>query len=107
MFNLIGNAAKFTENGTITLAATRDRRSGELTFSVADTGIGMTADQVAGLFQRFTQADETIAGKFGGTGLGLALTKSFCTMLGGDVTADSTMGLGTRFTMRIPAEAGS
>lgn len=107
LFNLVGNAAKFTQNGTITLAATRDARSGELTFSVTDTGIGMTTDQVARLFQRFTQADETIARKFGGTGLGLALTQSFCTLLGGDVLAESKVGLGTRFTMRIPAETMS
>lgn len=103
LINLIGNAAKFSENGTITLAATRHPASSELTFSVADTGIGMTGEQVGRLFQRFSQADETIAQRFGGTGLGLALTKSFCEMLGGEVSVESTVGLGTKFIVRIPA----
>ena len=106
LFNLIGNAAKFTEGGTITVSAARDETD-HLIFSVADNGIGMTPDQVGQLFQRFVQADDTIAQRFGGTGLGLALTKAFCRMLGGDVTAESRLGEGTRFTMRIPAAAPS
>ncbi len=103
LLNLISNAAKFTQDGMITLSATRDHASGWLTFVVADTGMGMTPDQVGRLFQRFSQADETIGPRFGGTGLGLALTKAFCTMLGGDVAVASTTGEGTRFTVRVPA----
>ncbi len=106
LLNLLSNAAKFTENGCITLAIERRRDAGGrdwLEFSVSDTGIGMTADQLAKLFQRFQQADASTTRQFGGTGLGLALTKAFATLLGGDVTVDSTLGQGSTFTMRLPA----
>ena len=100
LFNLISNAAKFTEAGRITLSA---RGDGEwVEFSVADTGIGMTEDQVGRLFQRFTQADESTTRNFGGTGLGLALTRAFCRLLGGDVAVTSIHGEGTTFTIRLP-----
>ena len=101
LFNLISNAAKFTEAGRITLGV---RRSGDgLEFRVADTGIGMTAEQLGRLFQRFAQADESTTRKFGGTGLGLALTRAFARLLGGDVSVESTPGAGTTFTLRLPA----
>ncbi len=101
LFNLISNAAKFTEAGHITLGV---RRSGDaLEFSVADTGIGMTQEQLGRLFERFAQADETTTRKFGGTGLGLALTRAFARLLGGDVSVESTPGAGTTFTLRLPA----
>ncbi len=105
LFNLLSNASKFTENGRVTLAA---RREGELdaatlVFRVTDTGIGMTEEQLARLFQRFAQADETTTRKFGGTGLGLALTRAFSRLLGGDITVESTLGVGTTFTLRLPA----
>ncbi|MCJ2012240.1 MHYT domain-containing protein [Methylobacterium sp. J-076] len=105
LFNLIGNAAKFTEHGTVTLRIRRepDPSGGLLVFSVADTGIGMTPEQVAGLFQRFTQADETTTRKYGGTGLGLALTKAFARLMGGDVRVESAEGVGTTFTLAVPA----
>ena len=105
LFNLLGNAAKFTEGGRITLAARRHAApAGDtMDFEVRDTGIGMTADQLSRLFQRFTQADETTTRKFGGTGLGLAITKAFARLLGGDVSADSTFGEGTVFTITLPA----
>ena len=103
LFNLLGNACKFTENGQITL---RVRRDGEwLSFAVEDTGIGMSPEQLRRLFQRFTQADESTTRKFGGTGLGLALTRAFARLLGGDVTVTSTEGRGTCFTLRVPGEA--
>ena len=103
LFNLLGNACKFTEKGRITL---RVRRDGEwLSFAVEDTGIGMSPEQLQRLFQRFTQADESTTRKFGGTGLGLALTRAFARLLGGDVTVASTEGRGTCFTLRVPAEA--
>ena len=105
LFNLIGNAAKFTENGCITLGARRETTpSGEwMSFTVADNGIGMTPEQLARLFQRFVQADETTTRKYGGTGLGLALSKAFAKLLGGDIAVRSTAGEGTCFTVRIPA----
>ena len=103
LFNLLGNACKFTENGQITL---RVRRNADwLSFAIEDTGIGMSPEQLGRLFQRFTQADESTTRKFGGTGLGLALTRAFARLLGGDVTVTSTEGQGTCFTLSVPAEA--
>ena len=105
LFNLIGNAAKFTQNGRVVLAARRvgGGADGLLIFEVRDSGIGMTADQVSRLFQRFTQADETTTRKFGGTGLGLAITRAFARLLGGDVAVTSHLGQGTTFTISLPA----
>ena len=79
LFNLLSNACKFTENGRITLRVRREASpAGDwLTFAIEDSGIGMTPEQVQRLFQRFTQADETTTRKFGGTGLGLALSRAF------------------------------
>ena len=106
MFNLISNAAKFTENGTITLSVHRERAAdGDwVSFSVADTGIGVAADKLGKLFKEFTQADASTTRKYGGTGLGLAITQRFCRMMGGDVSVESELGVGTTFTIRLPAE---
>jgi PAS domain S-box-containing protein len=101
LFNLLGNASKFTENGTITLGVEREP-TGWLAFSVADTGIGMTLDQQAKLFQSFTQADASITRKYGGTGLGLVITQQFCQIMGGEIQVASTAGTGTTFTIRLP-----
>ncbi len=101
LFNLVSNAAKFTENGRITLHARRD--GDDVVFSIADTGIGMTPEQLAKLFERFAQADVSTTRRFGGTGLGLAITRAFCRLLGGDVEVASTYGAGSTFTMRLPA----
>jgi len=101
LFNLLSNAAKFTEKGQITLQLRREPED-QLLFSVRDTGIGMTPDQLAKLFERFAQADESTTRRFGGTGLGLAITRAFCRLLGGDVTVESSYGEGTVFTMRLP-----
>ena len=101
LFNLISNAAKFTENGHITLKAIR--KDDWLEFAVSDTGIGMTEEQLGRLFQRFSQADESTTRNFGGTGLGLALTRAFCRLLGGEVRVASQFGEGTTFTLRLPA----
>jgi PAS domain S-box-containing protein len=110
LLNLLSNAAKFAENGTITLSAGRgpgpDGRAW-VTFAVADTGIGMTEEQLAKLFQRFQQADASTTRKFGGTGLGLSITKAFSTMLGGDIEVESTPGHGSTFTVRLPAAFGA
>ncbi len=105
LFNLIGNAAKFTERGRITLRVSREPAPGGdlISFAVSDTGIGMSPDQLARLFQRFVQADETTTRKYGGTGLGLALSRAFARLLGGDIAVESTEGKGTCFTVRVPA----
>jgi PAS domain S-box-containing protein len=108
LFNLLSNAAKFTENGTITLSVARNGEIGQalptITFQVSDTGIGMTPEQSARLFQAFTQADASTTRKYGGTGLGLAITKHFCQMMGGDISATSEVGRGSTFTIWLPIE---
>ncbi len=105
LLNLIGNAAKFTEDGEIGLAVRRGRRpDGDwMTFAVSDTGIGLTEEHQAKLFQRFSQADDTTTRKFGGTGLGLAITRAFCEKMGGSIAVESAFGAGTTFTIALPA----
>ena len=105
LLNLIGNAAKFTERGTITLTVRRHREEGAdwLSFAVADTGIGLTEEQIGRLFERFVQADDSTTRQFGGTGLGLAITRAFCRTMGGDIGVASTPGAGATFTIRLPA----
>ena len=105
LFNLLSNACKFTDRGTISLAVAREASDGHewLVFDVRDTGIGMTSDQVARLFEAFSQADAATTRKYGGTGLGLALSRKLCRMMGGDVTVESESGLGSTFTIRLPA----
>src|SRR5687767_8517538 len=109
LFNLLSNAVKFTHDGEITLEADRERMDGEewIVFRVTDTGIGLSPDQIVKLFQDFTQADASTTRKFGGTGLGLALTRRFCQMMGGDVTVHSTPGEGCVFTIKLPATVAS
>ena len=102
LLNLLSNASKFTERGTITVRATRD--GDNIVFTVLDTGIGMTPDQLGRLFQAFAQAEASTASKYGGTGLGLAISKLFCEMMGGAITVASTPGQGTAFTVRLPVE---
>ncbi len=106
LFNLLSNAARFTEGGTITLDVARETVDSVdwVIFGVSDTGIGMTPEQVGNLFQAFSQAESSTTRKFGGTGLGLVITRRFCRMMGGDVTVDSEYGAGTTFTIRLPAE---
>jgi PAS domain S-box-containing protein len=124
LFNLISNAAKFTEKGTITLRVTKAEsqrlkakvepcqtpeadfslQPSAFSFSVSDTGIGMTPEQLAKLFQAFTQADASTSKKYGGTGLGLALSRKFCQMMGGDITVTSDHGKGSTFTVTLPTE---
>ena len=105
LLNLLGNAAKFTEHGTITLAASRvSAADGDrIVFRVSDTGIGMTDEQLAKLFQRFQQADSSTTRKFGGTGLGLSLTKAFAEMLHGTVAVESVHERGSTFSVSLPA----
>jgi len=105
LFNLLSNAAKFTHEGTVTLDAVRERMDGSdwIVFRVVDTGIGLSPEKLVRLFQDFTQADASTTRKFGGTGLGLALTRRFCQMMGGDVTVHSEEGAGSTFTIKLPA----
>jgi signal transduction histidine kinase len=106
LFNLLSNACKFTKEGEVALRGRRVRNGGHwIELSVSDTGIGMTAEQQAKLFEEFTQADATTAQRFGGTGLGLAITRKLARMMGGDVTVTSKPGKGSVFTVRLPAGA--
>jgi signal transduction histidine kinase/DNA-binding response OmpR family regulator len=100
LLNLASNANKFTEKGTVTIAA--QAQPTEIKVAVTDTGIGMTPEQMGKLFQEFTQASSTTASKYGGTGLGLAISRHFCRMMGGDITVESTPGVGSTFTIRLP-----
>ena len=103
LLNLISNASKFTNDGTITLAVTRDGDTpSSLSFTVRDTGIGMTPEQVGRLFQPFMQADATTASKYGGTGLGLAITKRLVELMNGTIEVASTPQIGTEFILRLP-----
>ncbi|WP_076862232.1 response regulator [Bradyrhizobium mercantei] len=109
LLNLVSNAAKFTENGTITVSARRAFADATewIVISVADTGIGLTAEQQGRLFQDFVQADASTTRKYGGTGLGLAISRRFCQMMGGDIAVESEPGRGSTFTIRLPAEGVS
>jgi signal transduction histidine kinase len=104
LLNLMSNANKFTDHGTITIDARQGQEGsrGSVTVSVADTGIGMTAEQMGKLFQEFSQASSATASKYGGTGLGLAISRRFCQMMGGDITVESELGRGSTFTIRLP-----
>jgi signal transduction histidine kinase len=104
--NLLSNAAKFTKGGTITLSATRDTKpAGDwIEIAVEDTGIGISASDLPKLFRNFAQATLATANKFGGTGLGLSLSQKLCGLLGGGITVTSTIGHGSRFVIRVPAE---
>src|SRR5437763_5074939 len=105
LFNLVSNAAKFTHDGKIKIEAERQLMDGSdwIVFRVSDTGIGLSSEQIVRLFQSFTQADASTTRKFGGTGLGLALTRRFCQMMSGDVTVHSVPGQGSVFTIKLPA----
>jgi signal transduction histidine kinase/DNA-binding response OmpR family regulator len=107
LLNLLSNASKFTEQGTIRLAARREARDdGDwLTFSVSDTGIGMSSAQMGKIFEAFSQADASTTREYGGTGLGLSITKQFCEMLGGSIEVASEPGKGSTFTVHLPARA--
>ena len=104
LLNLMSNANKFTEKGTVTIAARQKQENGRdwVTLSVADTGIGMTPEQMDRLFQEFSQASSKTASKYGGTGLGLVISRRFCQMMGGDITVESEPGRGSTFTIRLP-----
>ena len=106
LLNILSNASKFTENGRLTLVAERFETDRPMVrFVIADTGIGMTEDQLGRLFQAFSQADASTTKKYGGTGLGLAISRQFCQLLGGDITVTSRPGEGSTFTITLPARS--
>jgi signal transduction histidine kinase len=102
---VLSNACKFTKAGEVKLAARKVSSGGNfIEFAVSDTGIGMTTEQQAKLFEEFTQADASTAQHFGGTGLGLAISRKLARMMGGDVTVTSEPGKGSVFTVRLPGD---
>ena len=105
LFNLLSNACKFTHEGLVTLSVAPETVAGDawIRFEVRDTGIGMTAEHLANLFQAFEQADASTANQYGGAGLGLAISQRFCELMGGEITVESALGLGSTFTVRLPA----
>src|SRR5262249_53385661 len=102
LLNLLSNACKFTKEGEVALRVRKVDGRDWVELAVADTGIGMTAEQQAKLFQDFTQADSLTARRYGGTGLGLAISRKLARMMGGDVTVTSELGKGSVFTVRLP-----
>src|SRR5665647_3016790 len=106
---LVDNAVKFTENGRIELVAERlpGGAADELAVHVIDTGIGIASDQISDLFEKFTVVDDSSTSKYGGTGLGLALSQKICRLMGGDIFVQSSVGQGSRFTVRIPLNYGA
>ena len=102
LLNLLGNASKFTEQGKITLGIRRS--GGQVELRVSDTGIGMSESVLKKVFEPFTQADAATTRKYGGTGLGLTLCTRFVQMMGGSITVESAVGVGSTFTVRLPSD---
>jgi signal transduction histidine kinase len=110
LLNLLSNAAKFTSNGSIRLTIERqpvDGQADDIVFHVADTGVGMKAEDVKRLFQPFVQVDSSSTRKHEGTGLGLAISRKLCELMGGTISVESAPGVGTTFTVRLPASRES
>ena len=105
---LLDNAAKFTQNGKIEVIANRvpEESGDELVVNIIDTGIGISPDQITHLFEKFTVADDSSTSKYGGTGLGLALSQKLCRLMGGEISVESKLGTGSRFTIRMPLMTG-
>jgi signal transduction histidine kinase/ActR/RegA family two-component response regulator len=109
LYNYLSNAIKFTERGSVTLRARLLEETGDgllLRFEVADTGVGIEADKIAGLFHAFEQADSSTTRKYGGTGLGLVITRRLALLMGGEVGADSTAGMGSTFWFTARLQRG-
>lgn len=104
LFNLLGNAAKFTRDGEITVTVRPGAEPDTVVFAVHDTGIGIPADRLARIFDEFEQGDGSVARAYGGTGLGLTLAQRFCRLMGGDIAVESEEGRGTTFTVELPRE---
>jgi signal transduction histidine kinase len=105
LLNLLSNAVKFSQGGDVTLRVRRDVSGGGdwLVFDVEDTGIGMTDEQMSRLFQPFMQADASTTREFGGTGLGLVISRNYAELMGGGIGVESTLGVGSTFTLRVAA----
>jgi signal transduction histidine kinase len=106
LFNLLSNASKFTKNGEVSIRVLIDNEN-QIQFEVADTGIGMTEEELGTIFNSFSQADASIQNRFGGTGLGLAISKHYAKMMGGDIFVKSTPGAGSTFTLHLPIDSES
>jgi hypothetical protein len=106
LFNLLSNAAKFTHRGEIGLVVQGEQKDGEdwVRMAVSDSGIGIPPEKIDHVFEEFSQADETTTRDYGGTGLGLPISRRFCQMMGGDITVESSAGQGSTFTIRLPME---
>lgn len=108
MLNLCSNAVKFTEKGSVHIGvrceASDDPQSKIMSITVKDTGIGIPADKLNTVFQKFTQADASISRKYGGTGLGLTITKMLVETMGGEINVESNLGSGSTFTVKLPAD---
>jgi signal transduction histidine kinase len=104
LLNIANNATKFTEQGRIIISAQPQRIDERdwIIIGVTDTGIGMTEEQIGRLFQQFFQADTSFTRKYGGAGLGLAISRHFCLMMGGDISVVSEPSKGSTFTIRLP-----
>jgi len=103
LFNLLSNAAKFTQNGSVALSV--ERTDNSISFTVRDSGIGMDESQIGQLFEPFTQADASTTRKYGGTGLGLTISRHFCEMLGGSISVTSKFGHGSSFLVTLPTQS--
>ena len=106
LFNLLSNAAKFTHEGVIALLVRSEQQNGVdwIRMSVSDSGIGIPPEKIDHVFDEFSQADESTTRDYGGTGLGLPISRRFCQMMGGDITVESTIGEGSTFMIRLPQE---
>jgi len=104
LLNLLGNAIKFTETGTVSLHVSADARPSMLRFTIRDTGIGISAEKLGSVFERFTQADSSITRKYGGSGLGLTISKRLVELMGGRIWAESRIGEGSVFAFTVPLE---
>ena len=104
LFNLLSNAAKFTHEGEIGLVVQGEQEDGVdwIRMSVSDSGIGIPPEKIDHVFDEFSQADETTTRDYGGTGLGLPISRRFCQMMGGDITVESAVGEGSTFMIRLP-----
>jgi signal transduction histidine kinase len=102
VMNLLSNAVKFTKQGTVTVTAQRQDEA--LVVAVADTGIGIPKEALGDIFEAFRQVDGSTTRRYGGTGLGLSLSRRLARLLGGDVTVESTLGVGSTFTLLLPID---
>ena len=109
LFNLVSNAAKFTQDGVITIAVSRqaEEDGDTIRIAVSDTGIGIPEDKLERVFEEFGQADDSTTKEYGGTGLGLPISRRFCQLMGGDITVESELGTGSTFSILLPAVVGA